>query len=90
MLVIAVPPVDWLRKFVSSIALVRKNVSIPQLNIFYDTSQHINFLSRKSMHQIANQLRLSILPHRYHHSLLYNNRISRLARINDGMFFLTR
>jgi 2-polyprenyl-3-methyl-5-hydroxy-6-metoxy-1,4-benzoquinol methylase len=31
MLVIAVPPVDWLRKIVSSVALVRKKVTIPQL-----------------------------------------------------------
>lgn len=90
LLVIAVPPVDWLRKIVSSIALVRKNVNIPQLNIFYDISQHINFFSRKSIYQIANQLKLTVLPHRYHHSLYYNNIISRLVKINDGIFFITR
>lgn len=90
MLVIAVPPVDWLRKVVSSIALVRENVTIPQLNIFYDMTQHINFFSRNSIYKVANELQLTVIKHRYHHSIFYNNIISRLFKINDGFFFLSK
>lgn len=90
LLVIAVPPVDWLRKSLCSIPLIRNKMNKPQINIFYDVDQHISFFSRKAIHLIANQVGLSVLPTRHHHSIFYNNYFSIMIGINDGVFFIRK
>lgn len=90
LLVIAVPPVDWLRKLLCSMSMIRNTIRKPQINIFYDVDQHISFFSRKAIGQIAKYVKMNVLSVRHHHSKFYNNYFSRLIGINDGVFFLRR
>lgn len=89
-MMIAVPPMDWLRKGVSASSWVREHVPIPQLNVFYDVDQHVNMFSRKAMERLLQRVGLRLLDVRFHHSLAYNNALFRGLRLDDGYYFAVR
>lgn len=86
-MMIAVPPMDWLRKGLSANKWVRESVSIPQINIFYDVDQHVNMFSRKAMDRLLHGVGLRLLDVRFHHSLAYNNSLFRGLCLDDGYYF---
>lgn len=89
-MMVAVPPMDWLRKGLGSSSWVRSRVSIPQINIFYDVDQHVNIFSRKAMGSLLQSTGLRLLDVRFHHSLAYNNPLFRSLRLDDGYYFAVR
>ncbi len=89
-LMVAVPPVDWLRKRLGAIGYVRDHVMAPQLNIFYEADEHVNMFSRKAMSRLLQRVGLRLLDVRFHHSLAYNNLLFRSLRLDDGYYFAVR
>lgn len=89
-MLIAVPPMDWLRQGLGKISYVRNYVSIPQLNIFREVDEHVNIFSRKAMINLLSNADLYLLDARFHHSLAYNNILFRKLKLDDGYFFATK
>lgn len=89
-MMVAVPPVDWLRKGFSASSWVRERVAIPQINIFYDVDQHVNMFSRKAMGRLLESVGLRLLDQRFHHSRAYDNVLFRSLRLDDGYYFAVR
>jgi SAM-dependent methyltransferase len=89
-MMIAVPPMDWLRKGFSACSWVRSHVAVPQINVFYDVDQHVNIFSRKAMERLLQSVGLRLLDARFHHSLAYNNALFRGLRLDDGYYFAVR
>lgn len=89
-MMVAVPPVDWLRKGFSASSWVRERVAIPQINIFYDVDQHVNMFSRKAMSRLLESVGMRLLEQRFHHSLAYDNALFRGMRLDDGYYFAVR
>jgi 2-polyprenyl-3-methyl-5-hydroxy-6-metoxy-1,4-benzoquinol methylase len=89
-MMVAVPPMDWLRKQLGAIAYVRDHVMVPQLNIFYESDEHVNMFSRKAMGRLLHRVGLRLLDVRFHHSLAYNNPLFRGLRLDDGYYFAVR
>lgn len=90
LLVLAVPPLDWLRRWLGAIPAVRNKVSHPQLNVFNEVDEHVNLLGRKSVRRLASTAELQVLPVRYHHSRAFNNFGFRLLGLDDGYYFLRK
>ena len=89
-MMIAVPPMDWLRKGFSASNWVREHVVIPQINVFYDVDQHVNMFSRKAMGRLLEGVGLRLLDQRFHHSRVYDNALFRGLRLDDGYYFAVR
>jgi len=90
MIMIAVPPMDWLRKQLGAIKYIREQVMSPQLNIFYESDEHVNMLSRSAMDLLLQRVGLTLLDKRFHHSHAYNNPIFRRLRLDDGYYFAVK
>jgi len=88
MMVIAIPPMDWLRKGLASFRYVRDRVTRPQLNIFGEVDEHLNMLSRRAMKALAGRANLQVLPNRFHHSPVYDNVWIRGLGLDDGYYFI--
>jgi hypothetical protein len=86
-LVIAIPPLDWLRRSLGSFAYVRDSVQVPQINAFREVDEHVNMLSRRAMHRLLAAADLRPMKIRYHHSRVFNNVLARAMRIDDGYYF---
>jgi SAM-dependent methyltransferase len=89
-ILIAVPPMDWLRKWLGAISYVRNRVTVPQLNIFGEVDQHVNIFSRKAMDRLLQSVGLRLLDIRFHHSFVYNNALFRGLSLEDGYYFAVR
>lgn len=89
LLMIAVPPMDWLRKGLGSFGYVRASVNAPQFNIFRETDEHVNFFSRVAMRALLEKSGLRLLNIRFHHSRWYNNPLFRIVGLDDGYYFAT-
>lgn len=89
-ILIAVPPMDWLRKWFGAISYVRYHVAVPQINIFGEVDQHVNIFSRKAMDRLLQSVGLRLLDVRFHHSLAYNNILFRGLRLEDDYYFAVR
>jgi SAM-dependent methyltransferase len=89
-MLVAVPPMDWLRKGISANKYVRKHLDIPQLNIFREVDEHVNIFSRKAMGFLLKSAGLRLLNVRFHHSRAYNNSFFRGLRLDDGYYFVNR
>lgn len=89
-ILIAVPPMDWLRKSLGAISYVRNRVTIPQINIFGEVDQHVNIFSRKAMKRLLRSVGLRLLDVRFHHSFAYNNVVFRSLCLEDGYYFAVR
>lgn len=89
-MLVAVPPMDWLRKGFGAISYVRDSITVPQMNIFGEVDQHVNMFSRKAMGRLLQGVGLRLLDVRFHHSLAYNNALFRGLRLDDGYYFAVR
>ncbi len=89
-LLVAVPPLDWLRKALGAISYVRNSISVPQLNIFQEVDEHVNMFSRMAMSRLLENTGLRLLDIRFHHNLAYNNPLFRSLRLDDGNYFVVR
>lgn len=87
LLVIAVPPVDWLRKLRGAIPAVRNGVTRPQLNVFAEVDEHVNILGRRAMAALARRIGIRLSPARFHHSAVYDNPVYRALGLDDGYYF---
>lgn len=89
-MLVAVPPMDWLRERFGAISYVRDHITLPQLNIFGEVDEHVNIFSRKAMGRLLQGAGLRLLNIRFHHSSLYNNAIYRGLRLDDGYYLAVR
>jgi 2-polyprenyl-3-methyl-5-hydroxy-6-metoxy-1,4-benzoquinol methylase len=89
-LLVAVPPLDWLRKGLGAITYVRNSISLPQLNVFQEVDEHVNMFSRTAMNRLLKNTDLQLLDIRFHHSRAYNNPLFRSLRLDDGNYFIVR
>ena len=87
-LVVAVPPLDWLRKALAAIPYVRNRVTRPQLNVFGEVDEHLNMLGRRAMAALARGAGLRLSPLRFHHSPVYDNAAVRALGLDDGYYFM--
>jgi len=85
-LLVAVPPMDWLRKGLAAFPYVRDKVRRPQLNIFGEVDEHLNMLGRRAMAALVQAVGLRLRPSRFHHSKVYNNLAVRALGLDDGYY----
>jgi 2-polyprenyl-3-methyl-5-hydroxy-6-metoxy-1,4-benzoquinol methylase len=90
LLVVAVPPLDWLRDALGRSAFVRDRVTRPQLNAFNEADEHVNVFSRRAVARLARAAGLEQLDLRFHPSRVYDNSFFRIAGLDDGYHFLVR
>src|SRR3546814_7055456 len=92
LLVLAVPPFDWLRRWLGTIPIIRNNVSHPQINVFNEVDEHVNMLGRQGVRRLASATGLNILPVRYHHSRSeeHTSELQSLMRISYAVFCLQK
>lgn len=88
MLIIAVPPMDWLRKLLARFSWIRRRIKNPHVNLFLDPDQHVNNYSRKAMKKLLGLAKLKITKKRFHHNPLFNNFLFRLCNLDDGYYFV--
>lgn len=91
LLLVVIPPVDWLRLALASIPFIRRNSTSAQINLFYDPEQHVNYFSRKAMKVLTEKVggcKLSNL--RFHHSKLLNGWIARMMKLETGYYFIVK
>jgi len=87
-MVVAIPPLDWLRQWLGTSAYVRDHVRQPQLNVFRDADEHVNMLGRRAMRRLAEAVGLAVLAERFHHSPLFDNTLFRALGLDDGYYFI--
>lgn len=90
LMVVAIPPLDWLRDALGRSSWVRARVSRPQLNVFTEADEHVNMLSRAAMLRLAQAAGLRPLPVRFHPSRIYDNPVFRALGLDDGYYHFTR
>jgi SAM-dependent methyltransferase len=90
LLVIAIPPFDWLRSSLGRLTYVRDRVSVPQLNVFNEVDEHVNVFGRLGMVKLAGRVGLRPLNLRFHHSRVFDNPFARALAIDDGYHFFAR
>ena len=90
LLVVAVPPMDWLRQTLSAVPYVRKQVMRPQINLFTEVDEHVNVFSRRAMRRLIASAGLGLLDRRYHHSPLFDNAPFRALGLDDGYYFIVQ
>jgi SAM-dependent methyltransferase len=88
LLVIAVPPLDWMRKSLGTVEFIRSKIKVPQLNIFSEVDEHVNLLSRTAMGHLLHNAGLRLMDIRFHHSPLINNFFYRSLGLDDGYYFV--
>jgi 2-polyprenyl-3-methyl-5-hydroxy-6-metoxy-1,4-benzoquinol methylase len=88
LMLVAIPPMDWVRKALAALPWVRNRVTTPQLNLFCEVDEHLNMFGRRAMTALARGVGLDILPIRFHHSAVYDNAVFRTLRLDDGYYFL--
>jgi 2-polyprenyl-3-methyl-5-hydroxy-6-metoxy-1,4-benzoquinol methylase len=89
LMLVAIPPLDWLRKGLGSIRYLREHVSRPQLNVFVEADEHVNMLGRRAMKALAEKAGLRLKPIRLHHSRVYDNAAFRALGLDDGYYVIT-
>jgi 2-polyprenyl-3-methyl-5-hydroxy-6-metoxy-1,4-benzoquinol methylase len=88
---VAVPPVDWLRLALCKSKYIRNGVKSSQLNLFYDPEQHLNYFTRISMHKLLDSVpELQLLNNRFHHSKILNSSLASFLNFETGYFFLQK
>lgn len=91
LMVVAVPPVDWLRRLLAQSAFIRNRVTYASINAFYSPIQHVNFFSRRAFEILtATHLQAKLLPVRFHHHWLLDNAVAAIAGIFTGYCFLRK
>lgn len=87
-MVVAIPPLDWLRQWLGRSAFVRDRVRQPQLNVFTEADEHVNVLGRRAMRRLSKAADLDLLADRFHHSRLFDNTLFRALGLDDGYYFM--
>tara|TARA_B110000305_G_scaffold225757_1_gene272633 strand:- start:81 stop:896 length:816 start_codon:yes stop_codon:yes gene_type:complete len=88
---VAVPPVDWLRFLLCKSKYIRNRVKSSQLNLFYDPEQHLNYFTRISVQKLLDSVpELQLLNNRFHHSRILNSSLARFLNFETGYFFLQK
>ncbi|MEC8043198.1 MAG: class I SAM-dependent methyltransferase [Verrucomicrobiota bacterium] len=88
---VAVPPVDWLRLLLCKLKSIRNRVKSSQLNLFYDPEQHLNYFTRRSVQKLLDFVpELQLLKNRFHHSRILNSNLARFVNFETGYFFLRK
>jgi 2-polyprenyl-3-methyl-5-hydroxy-6-metoxy-1,4-benzoquinol methylase len=87
-MVVAIPPLDWARRWLGTSAYVREHVRRPQLNVFADADEHVNMIGRRAMRRLASAVGLDVLAERFHHSRLFDNAVFRALGLDDGYYFM--
>lgn len=90
LLVVAIPPLDWLRRALGSFAFVRDKIARPQINVFSEVDEHLHMLGRIAMTRLVRSVGLVVEPTRFHHSSLMRQPIVRACGIDDGYYFIRR
>jgi SAM-dependent methyltransferase len=90
MMLITIPPVDWLRRMLGHSAYVRDHVERPQINIFEEVDEHVNIMGRQAMSRLIHSIGLHLTSSRFHHSKIYNNALYRACRLDDGYYVVTK
>lgn len=90
LMVVAIPPLDWIRVALGSIRIVRDRVHVPQINVFDEVDEHVNVMGRHAMKRLVAAAGLELEPTRFHHSPLFHNPIARLLGVDDGYYFIRR
>ena len=90
LLVVAIPPLDWLRDALGRLASVRDRVMRPQLNPFAEADEHVNVLGRHAMQKLALAAGLRLLELRFHPNRVYDNALFRALGLDDGYYYLVR
>ena len=91
LLLVAIPPVDWVRLGLASIPDIRQSSSSAQLNLFYDPEQHVNYFSRKAIKILTEKVGgCQLTDSRFHHSTLLNNWVARMLRFETGYYFIVK
>jgi len=88
LMVVAIPPLDWLRRCLGTSAHVRDHVRQPQLNVFGEADEHVNMLGRRAMRRLTDAVGLDLLAERFHHSPLFDNALFRALGLDDGYYFI--
>ena len=88
LLLVAIPPMDWLRKALAAVPYVRNQVMRPQLDLFSEVDEHLNVLCRHAMGKLAHSVGLEVLPACFHHSRVFDNAAFRTVGLDDGNYFM--
>jgi 2-polyprenyl-3-methyl-5-hydroxy-6-metoxy-1,4-benzoquinol methylase len=89
LLLVAVPPLDWLRKALAAFPYVRDRVTAPQLNVFGEVDEHLNMLGRRAMGRLVDNAGLRLQPLRWHHSPVFDNPLVRTLGLDDGYYLIS-
>jgi SAM-dependent methyltransferase len=91
LILVAIPPVDWLRLGLASISSIRQNSTSAQINLFYDPEQHVNYFSRKAIKKLVDKVGgCKLTNFQFHHSKLLNGRIARIMNFETGYYFIVK
>ena len=91
LILVAIPPIDWLRLSLAYIPFIRTNFTSAQINLFYDPEQHVNYFSRKAMRILTKKVGgCKLTSSRFHHSKLLNNWVSRAMNFETGYYFIVK
>jgi hypothetical protein len=89
-MLVAVPPMDWLRKGLAAFPYIRDKVKQPQVNIFGEVDEHLNMLGRRAMTALVHAVGLRLRPSRFHHSKVHDNAAVRAFGLDDGYYFIVK
>ncbi len=90
-LLVIIPPVDWLRIFLTGFSRIRNHITSAQLNLFYDPEQHVSYFSRKAMRILTRNVGgCKLTSFRFHHSKLLNNWASSVMGFETGYYFIAK
>lgn len=91
LILVVIPPIDWLRLGLASISYIRENSTSAQVNLFYDPEQHVNYFSRKAIRILTEKVGGCKLSHlRFHHSKLLNGWMARVMGFETGYYFIIK
>jgi SAM-dependent methyltransferase len=88
LMVVAIPPLDWIRSALGSLRMVRERVHVPQINVFDEVDEHVNVMGRRAMRKLVAAVGLKLESTRFHHSPLFRNAIARALAVDDGYYFI--
>ena len=91
LILVAIPPIDWLRLSLAYVSFIRTNSTSAQINLFYDPEQHVNYFSRKAMKVLTRNVGgCKLTSFRFHHSKLLNNWASNVMGFETGYYFIVK
>lgn len=90
LMLVAVPPLDWLRDALGRSSWVRRRVTHPHLNVFAEADEHVNMLGRHAMTLLTRAAGLHVLPLRFHPNRIYDNPLFRVLGLDDGYYHIVR